>query len=456
MNTATYLGEEKISSLLWKFSIPAVTGMVVSALYNVVDSIFVGRGVGDIALTAVTIAFPIMTVLMAVGMFVGIGAATLVSLRLGENRKDEAEIVLGNALTMMIVFVLSTTGAALWYLDYILVNWLGVTPEVLPYARDFTEIILGGSVFLHVGFGLNNVIRAQGDPRTALATQLIAAVINVVFNYLLIFVIPLGIKGAAIATILAQAFAAAWVVYYFSNGSSLLQFKRHCLVLRWPVVKAIAKIGLAPFCMQIGASAVMVVLNLRIMAYGGTTAVAAFGIVNRILMLIMMPVAGISQGAQPLIGYNYGAKKYGRVLRTLNTAIVISTAICLCGFLIAELFPEPIVLLFNNQPQLVEHGTEGIRVFLLAVPIIGFQIIGANYFQAIGKAYYSIIFNLLRQVIVLIPLVFILSSYFGLIGIWAAGPVSDLAAALLTAICLHSDVKQLKKIAYSIGSSVES
>jgi putative MATE family efflux protein len=446
MNTAKFLGEQKISALLWKFSLPAVTGMVVSALYNVVDSIFVGQGVGDIALTAVTIAFPIMTVLMAVGMLVGIGAATLVSLRLGQNNKAEAEMVLGNALTMMIVFVLTTTGAALWYLDAILVNWLGVTPEVLPYARDFTAIILGGSVFLHVGFGLNNVIRAQGDPRTALATQLIAALINIIFNYLLIFVIPLGIKGAAIATILAQAFAAVWVLYYFSNGSGLLQFKKHCLMLRWPIVKGIAKIGLAPFCMQIGASAVMVVLNLRIMEFGGIAAVAAFGIINRILMLIMMPVAGISQGAQPIIGYNYGAKKYSRVLSTLNTAIVISTVICLCGFLIVELFPEPIVLLFNSEPRLVEFGTQGIRIFLLAAPIIGFQIIGANYFQAIGKAYYSIIFNLLRQVIVLIPLVFILSHYFGLLGIWAAGPISDAASALLTAICLYGDIKELKKV----------
>ncbi|MCE5287022.1 MAG: MATE family efflux transporter [Pelosinus sp.] len=452
MNTAKFLGEQKISSLLWKFSLPAVTGMVVSSLYNVVDSIFVGQGVGDIALTAVTIAFPIMIVLMAVGMLVGIGAATMVSLYLGENNKAAAEMVLGNALTMMIVFVLTTTGAALWYLDSILVNWLGVTPEVLPYARDFTAIILGGSVFLHVGFGLNNVIRAQGDPRTALATQLIAAVINVVFNYLLIFVIPLGIKGAAIATILAQAFAAVWVIYYFSNGASLLQFKKHSLVLKWPIVKGIVKIGLAPFFMQIGASAVMVVLNLRIMEYGGVAAVAAFGIINRIMMLVMMPAAGISQGAQPIIGYNYGAKQYGRVLSTLNRAIVISTSICLVGFFFVQLFPRAIVLMFNNQSQLVEYGTQGIRIFLLAVPVIGFQIIGANYFQAIGKAYYSILFNLLRQVIVLIPLVFILSHYFGLIGIWAAGPISDAASALLTGICLYGDVKQLKKDIHASNS----
>ncbi|XEQ92298.1 Multidrug export protein MepA [Sporomusa carbonis] len=445
MDNAKFLGEHKISSLLWQFSLPAVVGMLVSALYNVVDSIFVGRGVGEIALTAVTIAFPIMTVLMAVGMLIGIGAATLISLRLGENNQQQAEMILGNALTMMIVFVLATTGLVLWYLDPILINCLGVTPEVLPYARDFTSIILGGSVFLHVGFGLNNVIRAQGDPRTALATQLIAAGINIVLNYLLIFIFDFGIKGAAIATILAQAVAAVWVVYYFTYGSGLLRFRKHCLALRMHIVKDIFKIGVAPFLMQVGASAVMVVLNLRIMVYGGTTAVAAFGIMNRILMLVMMPVAGISQGAQPIIGYNYGAKQYQRVISALHMAIAVSTFICLCGFLWVQLSAERIIRIFNAEPQLIEIGTTGIKIFLIMLPIIGFQIIGANYFQAIGKAYYSIIFNLLRQVIVLIPLVFILSHYFGLMGVWAAGPISDIASALLTGICLYWDVKQLRK-----------
>ncbi|MEN6565839.1 MAG: MATE family efflux transporter [Veillonellales bacterium] len=443
MDNTKFLEEEKISALLWKFSVPAVAGMVVSALYNVVDSIFVGRGVGEVALTAVTIAFPIMTILMAVGMLVGIGAATLVSICLGEKRQERAEMILGNALTMMLVFVLTTTGVTLWYLDPLLIHVLGVTPEVLPYARDFTAIILGGSVFLHVGFGLNNVIRAQGDPKTALATQLIAAVINVVLNYVLIFVFDLGIKGAAIATISAQAVAAIWVVAYFTKGPGLLHFRKKNLAIHLDVVKEIFEIGVAPFLMQVGASAVMVVLNLRIMEFGGTTAVAAFGIINRVLMLVMMPVSGISQGAQPIIGYNYGARQYKRVIAALNKALSVSTIICLVGFLGVELFAEQIIQVFNDGPQLIAMGTPGLRIFLVMLPIIGFQIIGANYFQAIGKAYYSIIFNLLRQVIVLIPLVFILSHYFGLMGIWAAGPVSDFVSALLTGVCLFWDIKRL-------------
>ena len=435
----------KISRLLWKFSIPAVTGMLVSSLYNVVDSIFVGRGVGEIALTAVTIAFPIMTVLMAVGMLVGLGAATVVSISLGEKNQARAELTLGNAFTMMVVFVLATTGVALWNLDWLLVGILGATPEVLPYARDFTAIILAGSIFLHVGFGLNNIIRAQGDPKTALATQIIAAAVNAVLNYVFIFIFDMGIKGAAFATITAQAMAAIWVVVHFVRGTGLLRLRMKSMVLNGKIVREICMIGIAPFLMQVGASVVMVLLNLRIMAFGGNSAVAAFGIINRVLMLVVMPAAGISQGAQPIIGYNYGARQFPRVIATLKLALLASTFLCLVGFLGVELFSEQIVRMFNDEPQLVETGSMGMQVFLMMLPLIGFQVVGANYFQAIGKAYYSIAFNVLRQVIVLIPMVFLLSHYFGLMGVWVAGPVSDVAAAFLTGACLYWDIRQDKK-----------
>ena len=445
MGTTSLLEHEKISVLLLKYSIPAVTGMLVGSLYNVVDSIFVGRGVGEIALTAVTIAFPIMTMLMAVGMLVGLGAATVVSISLGEKNRDRAELVLGNAFTMMVVFVLSTTGLALWQLDFILVNWMGTTPEVLPYARDFTAIILLGSIFLHVGFGLNNIIRAQGDPKTALATQVISAAVNAVLNYVFIFICGMGIEGAAWATVAAQAVAASWVMHCFIRGTGLLRLRKKNLMLRMDVVAEICKIGVAPFLMQVGASIVMVVLNLRILQFGGNTAVAAFGIVNRILMLAMMPIAGISQGAQPIIGYNYGARQFARVIETLKTALRVSVGGSLVGFILVEFFAPQIVQLFNDEAILIETGSTGLRIYLCMLPVIGFQIIGANYFQAIGKAYYSIVFNVLRQVIVLIPMVFILSGYFGLVGIWIAGPVSDIASALLTGVCLFWDIRRDKK-----------
>ena len=445
MKQGQMMETESISSLLWKFSAPAVTGMIVGAMYNVVDSIFVGRGVGEIALTAVTLAFPIMTLLMAVGMLVGLGAAAVVSISLGQKNLAKAELTLGNALTMMLVFVLSTTGVILWQLDWLLVVCLGATPEVLPYAHDFLAVILLGSIGLHVGFGLNNVIRAQGDPKTALATQVISAIINAVLNYLFVFSLGWGIQGSAWATVIAQAVAAYWVLAHFIKGKGLLRLRLANLMPRLTIVKEIFKIGVAPFLMQVGVSLVMVVLNLRIMAFGGMTAVAAFGIINRILMLVLMPVAGISQGAQPLLGYNYGARRFDRVLETLNKALLWSTVICLIGFVGVEFFAAPIVRLFNDEPALIETGTSGLRIFLAALPIIGFQIIGANYFQAIGKAYYSIWFNVLRQLVVLIPMVFLLSHYFGLAGVWVAGPVSDLASAAATGVCLWSDIRKDKR-----------
>ncbi len=440
------LEEDKVSSLLWRFSIPAVTGMMVGAMYNVVDSIFVGRGVGEIALTAVTISFPLMTILMAVGMLVGLGAASVVSISLGQKDKFKAEQTLGNALTMMLVFVLSTTGFILWQLDWLLVSCLGVTADVLPYANDFMSIILLGSLFLHVGFGLNAVVRAQGDPKTALATQVMSAVVNAVLNYIFIFSFGWGIKGSATATVIAQAVAAAWVMAHFIRGQGVLRLRWVHLRLRWRIVKDIVRIGVAPFLMQIGASLVMVVFNLRVMVFGGSTAVAALGIVNRVLMLVVMPVSGISQGAQPIIGYNYGAKRYDRVIEALKKSIFASTIICLVGFVGVEFFAEEIVRLFNDEPRLIEIGATGLRVFLMLLPIIGFQIISANYFQAIGKAQYAILFNILRQVLVLIPMVYLLSHFFGLMGVWLAGPISDLAAALLTGICLRRNIRHFASL----------
>ncbi len=332
MDKSVALGEQKIRTLLWDYSVPAIIGMVVNALYNVVDSIFVGQGVGEIGLIAVTIAFPLMMILMAVGMFVGLGAAALVSIRLGEQDKAGAELILGNALTMVIGLVIITTAGALWYLEPLLLL-LGTTPDVLPYAKSFMTIILAGSVFMHVSFGLNGIIRAQGDPKTALLTMLIGAVLNTILNPLFIFGLHWGIEGSAWATVFSQAVATVWVLTYFIKGSGTLKLKRQYLAVRSEVVISIAKIGMAPFLLQIGNSLVIVVLNFSLLNYGGALAIAAFGIINRVLMLMLMPVMGISQGAQPIIGYNYGAGNYRRVIATVKLAILAATGLCLFGFI---------------------------------------------------------------------------------------------------------------------------
>ncbi|MBP2656887.1 MAG: mepA [Firmicutes bacterium] len=443
MDKAKSLGEAPVSSLIWKFSVPVIVGNIVNALYNVVDSIFVGHGVGEIGLAAVTIAFPLMIILMAVGMFVGAGASALVSIRLGEQKLAEAEQILGNALMLIIVLVILSTGTALWFLDPLLIK-LGATPDVLPYTHDFMSVILWGSVFLHIGFGLNGIIQAQGDPRTALKTMLISALLNIILNPLFIFGLHLGIKGSALATVIAQAVAASWVLLYFSRGLGTLKLRVKNLVLRWRIILGIAKIGVSIFLMQISNSVVMLLINNSLIVYGGAVAVASFGIINRITMLLLMPVLGITQGAQPIIGYNFGARQYERVVQSLKIALTVATGICIGGFILVQVFAAEVILLFNGGPEMVKVGTDGLRTFLLMLPLISLPTVGGNYFQAVGKAGYSIVLNLLRQVILLIPLVLLLPRFFGLQGVWMAAPFSDFTAAAVTGIFLLSELKKLK------------
>lgn len=445
MDRSDALSEDKIPSLLWRFSLPAITGVIVNALYNVIDSIFVGQGVGEIGLVAVTIAFPLMVIIMGIGMFVGLGAATLVSIRLGEKDKDGAELVLGNACTMIVVFMFISTAVALPNLDNLL-TLLGATPDVMPYARDFAAIILSGSIFMHLGFGLNGIINAQGDPKTALKTMLIAALLNCLLNPLLIFGLKMGIKGSAWATVLSQAVAAIWVIVYFLRGNGTLNLRLRYLSLRREIILGIAKIGLAPFLMQICTSQVMLIFNFSLLKYGGELAVAIFGIINRILFLTLMPVIGISQGAQPIIGYNYGAGKYDRVLETAKYAVAAATVVCLISFTVIEIFAEPIFGLFSGSQEMIRMGAWGLRLFLMMLPVLGFQIICANYFQAVNQAGYSIVFNLLRQMFLLVPLVYVLPKIWGLAGIWLAEPFSDFGAALLTGLIFSLETKRLKKL----------
>ena len=445
MDQSQALGQEKISKLLWDFSLPAIVGMVVNALYNIIDSIFVGNGVGDVGLTAVTIAFPIMIVLMAIGMLIGIGASTLVSIRLGEQKYQEAECIVGNAFTLMIVAVLPTTAMALLFLDQILV-WLGAEAHVLPYAREFTRIILLGSIFMHIGFGLNNIIRAEGNPRIAMATMLISAVLNTILNPLFIFVFKLGIAGSALATVAAQAVSAAWVLRYLTSEQSALKLRWANLRLDKSIVYEIVKIGLSPFLMQLAASVVTVIYNYSLLRYGGELAVAAIGIINRVAMLILMPIFGISQGVQPILGYNYGAKNYTRMLEVIKLGMYAATAVSILGFIVTQLFATPIIRVFNDNPELIAIGSGGLKVFLVFLPIIGFQIIGANYFQAVGKAGHAIFLSMSRQVIVLIPAILILPHFFGLQGIWFAGPVADFVSSLVTGVYLWVELRKLDNI----------
>jgi len=439
------LGEEKISKLLLKFSIPAIIGMVVNALYNFVDRIFIGNGVGSLGIAGITISFPLMLIVFAFAMLIGFGATSLISIKLGENKKEEAELIMGNGLVLLIFISATISGLGLIFIDPLL-QIFGASATVLPYARDYLTIILWGTVFMTVSFGMNNFIRAEGNPKIAMFTMLIGAILNIILDPIFIFVFNWGIKGAALATIIAQMVSTTWVLSYFLSGKSTLNLRSQNLKLQFPTVKKIAAIGSAPFAMQLAASLLNVIMNNSLNFYGGDVAVAGVGIINSILTLILMPIFGINQGAQPIIGFNYGAQKFDRVKEGLKLAIIAATLVVTLGYLATRLFPQQFIALFNrDDPELIAFGAEAIRIFFFFLPIIGFQIVSASYFQAVGKPKKAMFLTLSRQVLLFIPLLLILPRFLGLKGILYAAPISDIGSSLLTGLWLLMEIKSLNK-----------
>ena len=444
MDNSKQLGEEKILNLLIKFSIPAIVGMLVNALYNVVDRIFIGQGIGTLGIAGVTIGFPIMLLMMAFSVLIGIGANSLVSIKLGQNKKDEAEVIFGNAITLLVLTALVLTVVGLIFLDPLL-RFLGSSEEILPYARDYMQVILIGGVFQSVSMGMNNFIRSEGNPRMAMYTMLIGAILNAILNPVFIFVIPLGMRGAALATIISQMVSAVWVFMYFLRGKSLFKIRRSNLMLKLSVVAPILALGTAPFAMQIAASVQNFIMNTSLVTYGGDIAISGMGIVNSIITLMIMPLFGINQGVQPIIGYNYGARKFDRVKEAYKLAVIFATGIVVIGWVVTRIFPEQLVYLFNNKDkELIAFGTMATRRFLMFLPVVGFQIISSNYFQAIGKPTHSALLGLSRQVLILIPALLILPRFFGLIGVLSAGPLADVISTVVTGIFIFVEMKKLK------------
>jgi putative MATE family efflux protein len=449
MNETNELGTQRIGKLLVKFSVPAITGMIVNALYNIVDRIYIGhiKDVGSYALSGLAITFPISVIIMAFGMLIGIGASSVISIRLGEKNRKDANNILGNALILIIIISLLLSITGVLFLDEFLILF-GASENSISYAKAYIQIILMGAVFQNIGFGINNIIRAEGNPKMAMLTMVFGAIINIILDPILIFGFNMGIQGAAIATLISQAFNTLWVLRYFTfnNSGSILKIKKENLKLRIYIIKDILAIGISPFSMQIASSAVVVLYNKGLYAYGGDTAIAAMGILNSISMLIFMPIIGISQGIQPIIGYNYGAKLYPRVLKVLKLAIVFGTLIAVIGFIVVQLFAKPIIGLFvgNNHPDIINIGARGIRIDLVFLPILGFQLLGASFFQAINEAKISMLLSILRQVIVLIPLILILPLFYELDGIWLSQPFADLIATALTAFFLYRSINKLK------------
>lgn len=439
------MGEEKILKLIIKFSLPAIIGMLVNALYNIVDRIFIGNGVNTDAIAGAAIGFPIMLIMMAFNMLIGLGANSLVAIRLGEQKKDEAEQIMGNAFVLLVSLSLIITVLGLLFLDPLL-KLFGASKVVLPYAKEYMRIILFGSVFQSIGMGMNNFIRSEGNPRIAMYTMLIGALLNIILDPLFIFVFKWGIAGAAYATIISLAVSAAWVLYHFIYGNSVLKLHVNNFKLNTILIGKIVAIGAAPFMMQFAASILNAIMNRSLAVYGGDVAVAAMSAVMGITMLFLMPIFGISQGVQPIIGYNYGAQKYDRVKEALKLGIAAATIVVILGSIVTRLFPVQLISIFNSKDAaLIAFGTHALKVFLIFMPVIGFQIISSNYFQAVGKPIQAGLLSLSRQVLILIPAMLILPRFFGVEGVLYAGPLSDLVSSVITGLFLYFELKHLDK-----------
>lgn len=445
MKNQKILGEESEIKLLIKYSVPAIIGMLVNALYNIVDRAFIGHipKVGPMAITGVGITMPIMSILLGFGMLIGIGATANISIKFGQNNRKDAEKILGNSVILITLISIILTVVGIIFANNIL-SLFGASEATIFYAKEYINVILLGTIFNLMSFSLNSTIRADGNPKMSAAIMILGCIVNVILDAVFIFGLGLGIKGAAWATVISQIVTTVIMLYYYTLGSSNLKFKFKTFKLEWRIVKLIVAIGIAPFSMQMAASAVQIVANNSLKSYGGDLAIGAMAVISSISMIFLMPIFGINQGSQPIIGYNYGAKKYERAQKTLKLAMAVASVILVIGGILIQTFPEVAISMFNSDPQLLEIGIPGLRIYLLMMPIIGIPIIGSNYFQAIGKAKLATFLSLLRQVILLIPLTIILPRVagLGLIGVWLAGTTSDFLSTVITGIFV---VKEFKK-----------
>ena len=441
------LGSESIIKLLFKYSIPAIIAMMVNALYTVIDRMFIGRihSVGAVAMSGVGMTMPIVCIVMGISMLIGVGSAASISIKLGQQKRHTAERILGNAVTLSVIASIIITFLGITFSESIL-SVLGAGDETLMYAKQFINIVLMGTIFNVLGFALNQCIRSDGNPKIAMTTMIIGAAANIILDPIFIFTFGWGIKGAAYATVLSQLISCIWIVGYFLSGKSSLKLKRENLKLDIKLMKTIFAIGMAPCAMQIAASMVQVVSNKSLITYGGDLAAGAMAVVSSISMIFLMPIFGMNQGAQPIIGYNIGAKNYKRAKKTVLYSVIAATTVVVIAFLLTQLFPRAFIKMFNDDPKLVSTAITGLRIYLCMLPVVGFQIICANYFQASGKAKISMFLSLLRQVFFLIPLMVILPKFLGLTGVWLAGPISDFLSAVVTSGFIIRELKIINKL----------
>lgn len=439
----TELGTKPIGALLWQYSLPAIIAMVASSIYNIVDSIFVGQGLGDEAISGMAVASPFMNLSAAFGAMVGIGASTVISVRLGQGKYDEAQHILGNTISLNVALGVIFTVVCLPFLDEILYLF-GASDVTLPYARQYMLIILLGNMVTHLYYGLNAVLRSAGHPRMAMSCTFLAIIINCLLDPLFIFVFHWGIQGVAWATIIAQAIAFCWQLRLFSRPTELLHLRKGIYRLRLDIVRQCLAIGLSPFLMNSCACLVVLFCNNRLLQYGGDMAIGAYGIVNRVVFLFVTIVMGLVQGMQPIVGYNWGARQNDRVFRVLRYGITGATCITLAACLTGELMPAPVIHIFGAGPELTEKAVRAFHFVVAAFPLVGAQMVIGNFFQSIGHAGKSIFLSVTRQMLFLIPLLAVLPQWWGLDGVWLSMPISDSLSLIAAAGMLGYMVKKLK------------
>lgn len=441
------LENKKISKLLWQYALPAIVGTMVNSLYNIIDRVYIGHtpGLGDHAIGGLGICLPLMNLITAVGMLVGAGSASRISICLGRGDKETANKIIGNSFLLTILLTGTVVVLLYLFLDPILMA-IGATDETFPYAQEFMRYLLPGNIFSTMCFNFNSMMRASGYPQKAMYTMLISVVANVIIAPIFLFKLGLGIKGAAIATIISIFIGLCFVMFHFMNKNSILRLRIVNIRLNTKIVWAIVSIGLSPFFIQIAASAVAFFINHQLRIYGGNVAIEAYAISNTLVMIIIMIIVGLTQGMQPIVGYNYGAKIFERVKETLSYTIKVGVVIGTIGLLLVLFLPSMFVQPFNPSPALADASIKALRTITVMLPLVGFQIVVTNFFQCIGMAAKSIFLSLTRQFLFLIPALFILPPIFGLNGVWYSLPAADFLATVLTATLFLWQLRVFKKM----------
>lgn len=448
----TILGTSPIGKLLIQYSVPAVIASVVTSLYNIIDSAFIGRGVGSMAIAGLAITFPLMNLVIAFCVLIAVGGATISSIFMGQKNIARASEVINNVMTLCLIHAVVFGGLTLLFLDEILI-FFGATPETLPYARDFMQVILAGTPIAYIFIGLNNLMRATGYPKKAMVSALLSVAVNIVLCPIFIFVLDWGIRGAALATLCGQTTAFVWVLHHFMSKDSFVHFDRGRKWLTSAVVKRIYSVGMSPFLMNVCGCVVVIIINHALLtsAVGdGNLAVGAYGIINRTTMFFVMIVFGVAQGMQPILGFNFGAGNWERVKQTLSKGLLIGGCITAVGWIVTELMPDTLSGLFTVDRELIDIARDGFRISFVAFPVVGCQIVITNFFQSIGKPKLSIFLSLTRQLIFLIPFLLILPEFWGINGVWASMAASDLLAFVVAFITL---IVMMRKLNHRFSNS---